>query len=504
MEKNQKSKKISDAIGELEEDIVMEADKERKLFVEKEDANDPMRKTKKSANAFKRKKFLIPAVSLAACAAITLGLVFGTGKGKPSVFELPVYAETLAEAEYPQAAPYPDESKNIGEKERDLWYAQREERYSIWENIDTHALNNFTQKTVSRFLTDSDGKNLVYSPANLYIALSMLAEITDGKSRSQILELTGFDNIEALRRQAAGLWKALYQNDGATAAVLANSLWINSGAEFKDDTISRLADEYFASVYRGDLADERVLESIRNWLNEQTGGLLKEAADDFAVDPETIMLLCSTLYFNARWENEFDPDKNDRRIFHGLNGESEEEFMNGETMMCYFGENYTSVCLSFVGGCNMWFVLPDEGKTVDDVLKSGEYLNMVSNSIDWENSRYLHVNVSAPKFDVSSDMDLIGGLRELGVGDIFEAENADFSSLCAEGYGGIRVDRVQHSARVVIDEEGCTAAAFTAVGFDTGGILPDDEMDFVLDRPFAFVITSGNGVLFAGTVNDLN
>lgn len=501
----EKSKRISDAIGELEEDIVMEADRERKISVEKNEnaVYNAEGKRETPVTVSKKKKILIPAVSLAACAAITLGIIFGGGN-KPNMLELPVYAEVLAEAEYPYAAPYPDESKNIESSERELWYDQRKERYGIWENIDISALNNFTQRTVCQFMTDSKGTNLVYSPANLFMALSMLAELTDGESRTQILELTGFDNMEGLRRQAASLWKALYRNDGATTTVLANSLWFNSGAEFKDDTIKRLADEYFASVYRGDLAEEKTLELIRNWINEQTGGLLKEAAEDLTVDPETVMLLCSTLYFKARWNNEFNPDKNDHRIFHGTNGEIETEFMNIETTMYFFGEDYTSVNLRFADGGEMWFILPDEGKTVDDLLNSGEYIEMVSNPSNWENNQYIRVNVSVPKFDVSSDTDIAGGLKELGVKDVFDPAKADFSPLADNEFGAIWVDKVQHAARVTVDEEGCTAEAFTVMAENAGGINPKEEIDFVLDRPFAFMITSGSGVLFAGTVNNLN
>ena len=59
-----------------------------------------------------------------------------------------------------------------------------------------------------------------------------------------------------------------------------------------------------------------------------------------------------------------------------------------------------------------------------------------------------------------------------------------------------------HAARVVIDEEGCTAAAFTVVA-PGGSAAPEDEVDFVLDRPFLFCITGDSGLpLFVGIVNN--
>lgn len=55
---------------------------------------------------------------------------------------------------------------------------------------------------------------------------------------------------------------------------------------------------------------------------------------------------------------------------------------------------------------------------------------------------------------------------------------------------------------MTIDEEGCTAAAFTGMA-PSADALPDKEADFVLDRPFLFCVTGDSGLpLFVGIVND--
>ena len=111
------------------------------------------------------------------------------------------------------------------------------------------------------------------------------------------------------------------------------------------------------------------------------------------------------------------------------------------------------------------------------------------------------VHLSVPKFDISSDMELTQQLKNLGITDIFLPGTADFSPIIPENDGGC-VDQVKHAARVAIDEEGVTAAAFTVILRDGAGMPPSDEMDFVLDRPFLFVIESQDGLpLFAGVVN---
>ena len=53
----------------------------------------------------------------------------------------------------------------------------------------TPALLGYSTKTVSKLLGGEEAANVVYSPANLYLALSMLTETVDGETRAQLLDL---------------------------------------------------------------------------------------------------------------------------------------------------------------------------------------------------------------------------------------------------------------------------------------------------------------------------
>ena len=122
---------------------------------------------------------------------------------------------------------------------------------------------------------------------------------------------------------------------------------------------------------------------------------------------------------------------------------------------------------------------------------------------EWENTKYLKVNLSLPKFDAVSDINLIDGLKELGVIDIFDARTADFTPLCPEEEG-IFLSQAKHAARVKVDEQGIEAAAYTVMMAAGSAMPPDEEVDLVVDRPFLFVITSRTGLpLFAGVVNQV-
>ena len=54
---------------------------------------------------------------------------------------------------------------------------------------------------------------------------------------------------------------------------------------------------------------------------------------------------------------------------------------------------------------------------------------------------------------------------------------------------------------VAIDEEGVTAAAYTVMMTCGAARPPEDEIDFTLDRPFLFLVTSQDNLpLFTGVV----
>lgn len=493
-----KAEEISNAVGRLDEEMILPVQEER----------GEGKKRKRKA----KRPFWISLAAAAACIGLIGGIVLTNGNpgdsGKNSV-----YAAELASPQYPEMAKYPDELSCIGsdgtydsdkfDKMYEPWKKQREERLSAAEEL--RVPDRFFKSTINEFLSGAGSDNRVYSPVNVYMALAMLAETTDGDSRAQILELLGADSIEELRKQAANMWRANYRDDGATTSVLANSIWLNSGISYRQKTLDTLAKDYYAASFHGDPASEEMTALLRKWINEQTKGLLEKEADGVKLSPQTVLALCSTVYFSAKWQDTFQESNNDRKTFHAPGSDIQSEFMN-DTMdsgTYYTGEGYGAISLPFEDGGRMWLILPDEGKTVDNLLASGEYLDMAGRAQDWENRRTnLMIHYSVPKFDVSSKTNLKDGLQALGVTDVFDETKSDFSPLTRDA-DHLYVSTAEHAARVLIDEEGCTAAAFTVIAVDeTGALVPEDEIEFILDRPFLFVVTSDAGQpLFTGVVN---
>ena len=452
------------------------------------------------SNRKHRKTALLAALLAAAC---LLPLLTGCSPQSPSSY-------AIVKAQYPEMAPYPNEEDYFGltgtfddegfSKVYDAW----------WENIQAQrrpegyadGLETFFAASAQQFLSGAGAGNQIYSPLNVYMALGMLAELTGGDSRQQILDVLGSQSIEALRSQASDLWNATYRQDGAVSSVLSSSLWLNQEINFVPSTLDTLAETYYASSYQGEMGSDGFNKALQAWLNEQTGGLLEEQASQIALSPDTILALATTVFFQSKWSQEFNPSATEAGTFHTPTGDRTCDFMHqSQSKNYYWADQFSAVSQHLESDGSMWFLLPDEGMSVEELLAGGQAMDFILRDGDWENQKFLIVNQSIPKFDVTSQLDLKDGLQALGITDVFDPERSDYTPM-TQDTDGIYLSKAQHDARVAIDEEGCAAAAYTVMANAGAAAPPEEEVDFVLDRPFLFAITSRDGLpLFVGVVN---
>lgn len=470
-------KDIYEAIGQADSDMLERSEKDKK--------KEKSRRTRWAA----------------AVAAVLVIAVISAIALNPHNAPLVTTAYAVSEAAYPKMAPYPNEDAPSFDQDYDAWWEsvqaqRREQGYA-------DGLEPFFASGIRQFLSGTDKENRACSPLNIYMALGMLAELTGGGSRQQILDLLGADSIEALRSQAGDVWNAHYRDDGATTSILASSLWLNQDISFVQSTLDTLSDTYYASSFQGEMGSEGFDDALRTWLNEQTGGMLKEQTEGISLDSRTVLALASTLYFQARWQDEFNKNRTEAGIFHSAAGDETCDFMHSSNSgIYYWGERFGAVTKNLSnGGGTMLFILPDEGTSADELLSDDEAMNFILSRDEWENTKHLIINLALPKFDITSQMDLNESLKALGVTDVFDSEASTFTPMTSD-MDGIYVSKTQHDVRVVIDEEGVTAASYTLMAAAGAGMPPSEEMDFVLDRPFLFVLDSNDGLpLFVGIVN---
>ena len=413
-------------------------------------------------------------------------------------------ANLVAAPEYPKMIQKPDDDDYDDRNEFNIayeeWLACLRQHYDQ-PNGYADSLTDFFWTSIAEFL-QGEG-NPTYSPLNVYMGMAMLAETAAGNSRQQILDLFGLETIEQLREQASHVWNANYCDDGETSLLMANSLWLDDYYSFHQNTTDLLSSHYFASSFHGNLGTSEMNQQLQSWLNANSGGLLKDQTQSMKFDPLTVFGLASTMYFTAGWTDKFSDSKTKNAIFHADGKDLLTPFMNGTQEDYYFwSENFGAVRLTLTGNNAMWLILPDEGYTVADILASDDYLRMTMDPWNWENRRKHEIHLSLPKFDIVSQQNLIDGMKNLGITDIFDSNVSDFTALTDTP--NLCVGQINHSTRVAIDEEGCMASSiFVYLGYGTGYPTEHEELSFVVDRPFLFVITGrGRLPLFTGIVNE--
>jgi hypothetical protein len=265
----------------------------------------------------------------AACAVIIGGAVLGVATWRNgregSAVRYPSGVTTVLAA-YPASVERTMDAQKFMESDAhwDWWDSYREltaKSAELQSGMDAYYQNLMKQMLVS------EDENTVCSPINLYIAFAMLAETSDGNTRQQILDMLGAQDMDTLRENVSSLWESNYADTPALNSVLANSLWLDGEETYNDTTLQRLAEQYYASTFRGTPGSEEMNQALRTWTDDNTGGLLKEYTENMAIAPETVFELVSTIYYKAMWRENFWEVNTEKETFHGAAGDTTVDMM---------------------------------------------------------------------------------------------------------------------------------------------------------------------------------
>ena len=366
---------------------------------------------------------------------------------------------------------------------------------------DSSALSPFYRRIIP-LLLPADQDNSVCSPLNIYLALAMLAETTGGSSRSQILAAMDAEDPDALARQVENIWTANYRNADSSKCLLSSSVWLKDGLSFNWKTLDRLSAVHRASAYSGTPGTEEMDRALRRWMNDATGDLLKDQIDTITLPGDLVSALVTAVYYKAPWEESFSREVSYQEDFVSASGKTVTAtyLFESRSGSVYTGSGFTAASKTLLDGSTMWFLLPDEGASPAELLRGTAVTDLLYGSVS--SDRYI-VQLSVPKFDVSARTDLMPVLAALGIADVTDPSLSDFSPLI-DGPQKIALSSADHGARLLLNEDGIEAAAYT-IALDARGTLiePLDEYEFILDRPFVFALTSQAGdLLFVGTVGN--
>ena len=367
------------------------------------------------------------------------------------------------------------------------------------ERADTEELVRFSSETAEAILPV--GENAVYSPVSLYLALGMLTELTEGRTKEQVTELLGVSDNESLRQWTQSLWRQLYRDEKDSALWLGNAAFLNETMTFHKEPLEVLAEDYYASSYGLPMGTNAADKAIAAWLDQQTNNLLTDDTGAIRTEKRDLLRLYNTIYYKAAWQAEFFGGATAEDIFNAADGtEQKTDFMHIsiEGSPVARGEGYRRASLYLKDSGEMTFYLPDEGVTVEELLQRENLLGELLPVDEW----VVQVNWSVPRFDIHDSLKLNDALRAMGVTDAFDKNKADFAPLTEQP---AYVESVNQAARVRIDEEGVEAAAYTEVDTNAAAAppqeMPEEEMN--LNRPFLFVIWKEGAPLFVGAVQTM-
>lgn len=427
-------------------------------------------------------------------------------------------AVLLAAPHYPEMPPYPEErayiNKMTGRMDEPAYRAAR----TKWEEakakqqadsaLADRAYFDFTRSISPVLWEHTEQDNMIYSPSALYLALALVAESSGSESRAQLLDVLQQEDSAGLARTTRALWNSQYSADGISGQVLATSLWLRADLPYQEALIKRLAEQYYASTYQGEMGSAELNRLLRTWLDTQTGGQLKEQTAAAALDPQAVLAVFSAAAFQAKWSEQFFAKNNSEGIFHGRRQDQKVTFMKQSGNATYYwAEHFAALRKDLQATGEVWFVLPDEAVSFAEILKDRDFYDLTcrkDGASRWAQTKELKVNLSLPKFDLNSSAELKEALQQLGLRAIFSAEKADFSPLLGSDVPGTYLSEVKQSARLAVDEEGVKGAGLAEIQLVMAAPPLTDEIDFVLDRPFLVVVNGADGrPVFIGIINQL-
>ncbi len=360
------------------------------------------------------------------------------------------------------------------------------------------------------FALDLDGQlrrepgNRVFSPLSVSAVVAMLAAGAQGETREQLASTLHLDlTAGALDRAMQSVLAGLGPGAGSTVQLdVANGLWTDRRLPVRRGFVRSLRSRYGALAGSLDFAldPEVAREEINRWGSRMTHDLIPEVLHPGAVDSQTAFIVANAVYFGGKWAEPFLLDTTQTYPFARAEGsEVDIPLMHVRgTFGALMRPGFVAVDFPYEGEeYSMTILVPE----TPDGLPVLEQAMTPSTFAGWvENLSPEYLMVFLPRFEITSDLDLIEPMLSLGATDAFDPDRADFSGV-AGSPGDIYLYLLRQQARIRVTEEGTEAAAVTVGG---GLAFSFEPTPLVVDRPFLFVLRHRptGTILFLGRVED--
>ena len=334
----------------------------------------------------------------------------------------------------------------------------------------------FQATLFNRMNKDKNGENLIISPLSIFQALSLAANGANGKTLSEMLDLLQSDSLEELNELN---YKFISIFERFSTIDIANAVM----TKFTPlENFAKIAEKYLAPI---DPLES--VEQVNQWCSEKTHGKIDHIIDE--LDPYVLMMILNAVYFKGEWSSRFMEYETKKLPFYNLGTEK----IQIDTMRQISHFNYYQD--KKVQAIEMRFnkdfmsaiiILPSEGTDINKYINTLSISNNEYNQII-QGLKFSRVDIQLPKFELEFNQKLNEILKDLGMYDAFIPDVADFTAIRKER--DMYISRVIHKTYLKVFEDGCEAAAVTAIE-GAGGAAPVEEIiyDMKVNRPFIFLL----------------
>jgi serpin B len=360
-------------------------------------------------------------------------------------------------------------------------------------------INSFTIDLYGLSLNNYVDENIVLSPFNIYVALTMLYEGTESDTRDELGKALGLYNVDVCEAYQRLLSILPLGSGGDTTFYMGNAAWFRGvlRESFREDYIEKIEKCFNGEIKYFDDIDQLVYE-VNKWVDVKTNGSIRRLIDRSDVSDFTIAVLVSVIYFKSLWLKEF---KSYGEIkFLTKNGWVNVKAMDvaGDHMKIVRENNYVAVEIPYKDtSISMIIIMPNN--FTEFSLRYKEYIKDALYKLDISRPG-VYAHLIMPKFNVTFNIDMNSYLMKLGIRKIFTPE-ADLSRMIRGG-GGAYVSKIVHQAVIKVNEKGTEAAAATGVLIVTSAIIYPEEV--VINKPFIYMLrdSKSKAVLFIGHIID--
>lgn len=437
----------------------------------------------------KRKAYRMIAAML--CLVFMISTLTGCNTTKRVTASHPLNGEKLAK-EY-------EGTIELNELDSDYLIGQKNFAYGIYSKLDKE-------------------ENIVISPYSISLALSMLYNGADQKTREEMAKLLGYDRLDNYTTDYSSeanhyvnannqlLMERLQGADKRVQIQLGNSIWLSGHGEFSDtieeSILAPVRYYYDGDIFEVDFSDEQTLKDVNAWVADKTEGMIDPFLDSFQ-DPESLrMFLANAVYFNGEWSIPFEPKNTRPGTFYGVNAQTEVSMMyhHDEEFRYYTEGELKGIELPYGGGrivMNILLPAKQENNTIHDIYELMD-LSEIDSFLDHLDRapKIKFSTVAIPKFELEYGLqNLNDELMSLGMEQAFDTMEADFNKIGDDLF----VSRVGHKAKIQVEEWGTKASAATGIEVDTTSAELNPLL-FIADVPFLFFIrdTVTDTILFMG------